>query len=165
MNWYALHIKPHQENLAQHSLQKLGVESFCPLLKQTKLIRRRRQTVIGPLFPGYLFARINPEIHCRAVNYARGVRRLVAFGEIPVVVDDQIIESIKSKIKHESAAIPLCLFTPGQIVRIQEGPLRGFEAVFEREMSDQQRVALLLQMLSYQARVVVELNHIEAVPS
>src|SRR2546422_11135145 len=100
MNWYALNTKPHQENLVQLSLQKLGVESFCPILKQTKLIRRRRQTVIGPLFLGYLFARFNPDIHYRAVNYARGVRRLVAFGDIPVVVDDEIIESIKSRLEE-----------------------------------------------------------------
>jgi len=51
-------------------------------------------------------------------------------------------------------------FTPGQKVRIQDGPLQGLEAIFEREMSDRQRVVLLLQSVAYQARVVVHVDQI-----
>lgn len=156
MNWHAVSTKPRQEDLVELNLQRLGVETFCPQLKQNKVIRRKRQTVIGPLFPGYLFARFNLDTHYRAVNYARGVRRLVAFGPTPVVVDDEIIEAIRSRLSDGCVTVPLCSFTPGQTVRIQEGPFEGFEAVFEREMSDQQRVVLLLRALSYQARVVVD---------
>jgi len=162
MNWYALKTKPRQEDLAQLSLQQLGVESFCPLLKQTKLIRRRRQTVIGPLFPGYLFAKFVPDIHYRAVNYAQGVRSVVTFGSDPAIVNDEIIESIK--LRHQDGYVTLqrSLFAPGQIVRIQTGPLQGLEAIFEQELSDKQRVVLLLQALTYQARVVVDLEHVVA---
>lgn len=160
MNWYAVSTKPRQEDLAELNLQRLGVETFCPQLKQTKLIRRKRQTVTGPLFPGYLFTRFNLDTHYRAVNYARGVRKLVAFGPVPVVVDDEIIEAIRSRLDDGYMTVPVSSFTPGQVVRIHEGPFEGFEAVFEREMSDHQRVVLLLQALSYQARVVVDIENV-----
>ncbi len=45
-------------------------------------------------------------------------------------------------------------------MRIQDGPLQGLEAIFEREMGDRQRVALLLQSVSYQARVVVRVDQV-----
>jgi len=45
-------------------------------------------------------------------------------------------------------------------VTIQEGPFNGIEAVFEREMDDQQRVVLLLRTLAYQARVVMPMSHV-----
>src|SRR3972149_8465934 len=160
MHWYAVNTKPRQENIAQWNLKRLGVEAFCPQLKQNKVIRRKRQVVVGPLFPGYLFVRFNVDTHYRAVNYAQGVRKLVAFGPVPVVVEDEIIESIKSRLDDGCMTVPVSSLTPGQIVRIHEGPFEGFEAVFEREMSDHQRVVLLLRTLSYQARVVVDREHI-----
>lgn len=160
MDWYAVNTKSRREDLAESSLLRLGVETFCPQLKQDKWIRRRRQTIIGPLFPGYLFARFNLDIHYRAVNYAQGVRRLVAFGRAPERVPDEIIESIKSRASDGYVTVQHSPLKPGQAVRIQEGPLRGLEAVFEMEMSGQQRAVLLLRALSYQARVVVDLGHI-----
>ena len=160
MNWYAINTKTHREDVAELNLQRLGVETFCPQLKQDKVIRRRRQTVIRPLFPGYLFARFNLAIHYRAVNYAQGVRKIVTFGSAPEAVDEVIIESIKSRARDGFVTVQPSSFTPGQVVRIQEGPLQGLEAVFEMEMSDHQRVVILLRTLSYQARVVVPLEQV-----
>lgn len=158
MNWYAVNTKPHQEDLAELTLQRLGVETFCPQLKQNKAIGQRRLTVTDPLFPGYLFARFDLDTHYRAVNYARGVRKVVSFGPDPAIVDADMIETIKSRLEDGYVTVQRPLFTPGQAVRIQEGPLEGLEAIFVQEMSDQQRVVLLLQALSYQARVVVDLE-------
>ena len=160
MNWYAINTKTHREDVAELNLQRLGVETFCPQLKQDKVIRRRRQTVIRPLFPGYLFARFNLATHYRAVNYAQGVRKIVTFGSTPEAVDEVIIESIKSRARDGFVTVQPSSFTPGQVVRIQEGPLQGLEAVFEMEMSDHQRVVILLRTLSYQARVVVPLEQV-----
>jgi transcriptional antiterminator RfaH len=159
-NWYAVHTKPRQEMLVQDSLQRLGLETFCPLLKQDKLIRRRWQTVIGPLFPGYLFTRFILEIHYRAVNYSRGVKGVVAFGSVPARVEEAMIESIKSRIHNGCVTVQPSSFTPGQAVRIQGGAFQGLAAVFEQEMDDHQRVVLLLQALSYQARVIVDRQYV-----
>jgi transcriptional antiterminator RfaH len=156
MDWYAVNTKPRQENIAQWNLERLGVDSFCPQLRQDKVIRRKRQVVISPLFPGYLFVRFNVDTHCRAVNYAQGVRGVVAFGSVPAKVDDEMIESIKTRLEDGCVIIQPPSFTPGQTVRIQEGPFEGLEAVFEREMTAQQRVVVMLKALSYQARVVVD---------
>lgn len=160
MHWYVVNTKPHRENLVGQSLQRLGVETFCPQLKQNKPIRGRRQTVKSPLFPGYLFARFNLETQYRAVNYAQGVRKLVSFGPAPVAVDEEIIESIKSRLQDDCVTVQPPSFKPGQAVQIQDGPLQGLEGIFELEMNDHQRVVLLLRMLSYQARVVVDLEHV-----
>ena len=162
MNWHVVHTNPRQEALVELNLQKLGVETFYPQLKQNKVIRRRRQTTIGPLFPGYLFARFNFDTQYRAVNYAQGVRKVVTCGFTPAIVDDEMIESIKSELHNGYVTLQPPQYTPGQVVRIQEGPFQGFEAVFKMAMSDHQRVVLLLRALSYQARVVVDFEHVVA---
>jgi transcriptional antiterminator RfaH len=160
MNWYAVNAKSRQESVAELNLRRLGLETFYPQLKQTKLIRRRRQTSITSLFPGYLFAKFAIEKHCRAVSYARGVRKVVTFGQAPAIVDDEIIESIKRSLEDGYVTLLHPRFRPGQSVRIKEGPFQGIDAVFEREMSDQERVVLLLQTLSYQARVIVDADQV-----
>jgi transcriptional antiterminator RfaH len=160
LHWYAISTKPHQERLAEANLQKLGLETFCPLLKEHRIIRRKPQTTVNPLFPGYMFARFNLDSHYRAVMYARGVRRVVSFGPEPAIVDAGMIEAIKSRLHEGYLLAPVQQFKPGQLVRILNGPLHGLEAVFEKTMTGSQRAVILLRALSYQARAVVDLRYI-----
>lgn len=160
MNWYAVHAQPRQENQAVSSLGRLGIETFLPRLKRRKLIRRVGRTIVTPLFPGYLFARFNPATDNRAVKYARGVRGVVAFGSVPAKVEDPVIESIRARLQEDGTAVQPRTFAAGQTIRIQEGPFQGLEAVFEREMSDHHRAMLLLQVLSGQARLIVDLDQV-----
>ena len=159
-HWYAINSKPHQELLAESSLKILGVETLCPLFKETKVIRRKVRQSTAPLFSGYLFARFDLDRFFRGVLYARGVKKIVAFGSEPAVVDDEMIEGIRSRLQGDCVVRSGPMFLPGQPVRIQQGPLRRLEAVFERQMKGEQRAVLLLRALSYQARLVVDLQDI-----
>jgi transcriptional antiterminator RfaH len=160
MHWYAVNTKPSQESQAVLNLESLGIEVFCPRIKQKKTIRRRERTVIGPLFPGYLFAKFNMATQYRGVMFSRGVRNIVMFGSFHAVIDEETIESIKARLCNGCLTVPEPSFKQGQVVRIETGPLHGLEAVFERQMSDRQRAVLLLRALAYQARVVVPLQQV-----
>ena len=160
MFWYAVKCKPHQERVAELHLKRAGIITFYPQIKEPKIVRRRRQICINALFPGYLFAQFNVEHDYRLVIYSRGVHRVVSFGPTPAVVDEELIQAIKDRLRNGYVTIPEAAFTPGQVVRIQEGPLRGMEAVFERQIPGYQRAVLLLRAISYQAKVVVDLEDI-----
>jgi len=47
---------------------------------------------------------------------------------------------------------------PGDEVFIEDGPFSGFRAIFDAQISGQERVRVLLQMLSQQRELPVELN-------
>jgi len=158
--WYAVSTKPHHERRAELNLQQLDVETFNPRLKESKVIRRVRRVVTVPLFPGYLFAKLDLHNQFRAVSYAKGVRRIVAFGSTPAKVDEELIEAIKGRLSSGEMITPARVLRAGQTVKIQDGPLCGLNAVFEREMTGQQRAVLLLRTLAYQARVVVPLEQV-----
>src|SRR5438128_8603352 len=149
MPWYAVSTKPNQEKQAELHIKQYGIECFLPLLKENKIIRRTRKEVIEPLFPGYLFARFDPDKHCRAVSYARGVRKVVEFGSGPVEVDATMIDAIKERLNNGFVTPHSERFKMGQIVHIKGGPLAGLEAVFMREMTDRNRVLLLLSTLGF----------------
>jgi len=145
------------------SLTRLGVDTFTPLLKRIRPVRGHRQEVTQPLFPGYLFARFDTDTRYRAVNYAAGVRRVVAWGSTPVIVEEDLIDSIRSRLQNGCVVVQPASLVPGQTVRILEGPLQGLSAVFERELSDNQRVIVLLQALSYKARVAIDRGSVEQI--
>lgn len=160
MPWYAVSTKPHQEKQAESHVCQLGIECFLPLLKTSKIIRRARKTVIEPLFPGYLFARFDISKHYRAVNYATGVRKIVEFGSGPVELDTVIIDAIKERLDDGYVTPQSGRFKMGQIVQINGGPLAGLEAVFTREMTDRNRVLLLLNTLGLQAKLSIDIDQV-----
>jgi transcriptional antiterminator RfaH len=132
-------------------------------MKQEKLVWGVPQRVIKPLFPGYLFARFCPAAYLHLIQYARGVRRVVSAGETPLPVDEEIIRAIQLRIGEEGyVRIEPKPLQPGDRVIVHEGPLQGLMGIFERELSDRERVMLLLEAIEYQARVLIERRYLKA---
>jgi transcriptional antiterminator RfaH len=163
MNWYAIHTKPRQESLAVINLQHEGVEVFFPKLRRKRTIRRVRKWVTGPLFPCYVFGRFDIKQSARLVKYAGGVTNIVSFGGKPAMVDDAIIAAIHEHAEKDVVTIQASPFKAGDIVEIQTGPLRGLQGIFEREMSDRDRVVILLETLAKGTRVQVSREELEIV--
>lgn len=163
MNWYAIHTKPRQEELAQTSLQREGIDTFYPKLRRRRTIRRVRRWTTGPLFPCYIFARFDPNVSRRLVRYANGVTNVVSFGGQPAVVDDAVVQAITAHAEDDVVTVAPPKFHVGDMVEIQDGPLRGFQGIFERAMSDSERVVVLLQTIASAARVQVTRDQIAKV--
>ena len=160
MPWYAVSTKPQQEKQAELHIKQRGIECFLPLLKKRKVIRRTRKTVSEPLFPGYLFARFDPDKHCRSVSYARGVRKIVEFGSGPFELDATVIDAIKERLNNGYVTLMPVHPVHGQVVHINGGPLAGLEAVFVRAMTDRNRVLLLLNTLGLHAKLNMSIDHV-----
>ena len=160
MRWYVIRSKPRQERQAEFHLRQLSVETFLPLLRHNKRIRRQEKTVVEPLFPRYLFARFDINDRYRAVNFARGVLTIVKFGLKPAEVSESLIEAIKERLEDGYVIPQTKRFEKGQIVQIKGGPLAGLEAVFISEMTDQHRVLLFLKTLGLQAKLTMDIDQI-----
>ena len=160
MHWYAVSTKPRQEKQAELHIKQCGIECFLPLLKESKIIRRMRKTVIEPLFPGYLFARFDIDKHYRAVSYATGVRKIVEFGSGPVELETTMIDAIKERLNNGYVTLMPVRPVHGQVVHIKGGPLAGLEAVFIREMTDRNRVLLLLNTLGFHAKLTLNMDQV-----
>jgi len=155
-SWYAVNTKTRCEASACVSLERIGVEVFLPLLREGKVLRGKYGPATSPLFPGYLFAKFDVSSQLRAVKYARGVKNIVTFGSGPSTVDESIIHAIRSQATEGVIELSEDRFSSGQIVRIQDGPLSGLEAVFEKKLDGTSRAVLLLKAISFQARVILE---------
>jgi transcriptional antiterminator RfaH len=59
MHWYLIHTKPRQELRALENLQRQGYECYLPLLPTEKIQQKLVAIVDEPLFPRYLFIRLD----------------------------------------------------------------------------------------------------------
>ncbi len=156
INWFAIHTKPRREAIAQAYISRLGLDVFLPRNNWQTVPTRESCFMVKPLFPGYLFARFCPADHLHLVRYARGVCRVVSAGDVPLPVDEQVIELVRQRAPlYPSLELPLGIH-PGTEVVVQSGVLSGLHAIFERKLSDQHRVTLLLNTIHYQARICLD---------
>jgi transcriptional antiterminator RfaH len=165
MSWYCIHTRPQQEeSICQYFEDALGVETYFPKLREQRVIRRVKRTVVRPLFPRYLFCRFDAAIHYRAVRYAPDVIDVVHFGPAPAIVPDTALGELKSWVGEcLDLSQPKPDLQSGDVVMLGEGPLAGLRAVVQQVMSDSDRVAVLLSFLDCGARTVVSRAQLELV--
>src|SRR5260221_9735751 len=93
--WYVVYSKPRREEFAQTHLRRKGLEVFFPRLALPHA--RQGQGQLVPLFPNYLFVRLQiPEEYAYAL-WAPGVKTLVSFNGVPAPIDEEIISFLQKQ--------------------------------------------------------------------
>ena len=160
--WYLVYSKPRQERVALDNLSRQGYQTFLPLIRLRRKRQRRYVWVTEPMFPRYLFINLSDESdNWGPIRSTIGVAGLVRFGGRPAKVPDDLVSALQS---NEAGVweMPTPDLKSGDRVRICEGPMAGYEGIFQSR-SGKERVTLLLGVVSQAARVEVALDHIEPV--
>jgi transcriptional antiterminator RfaH len=157
MHWYCIHTRPQKEDATcLYYNESLGIETYFPKFREQRTIRRVKRIVTRPLFPRYLFCRFEPTLHYRAVRYAPDVIDIVRCGSAPAMVPDAMIDELR---RWADPAFQIVSAQPsfrqGDAVIIEDGPLMGLSAVVQQEMTDTERVAVLLSFLDCGARLMI----------
>lgn len=156
MNWYLIHTKPKQERCALQNLEQQGYACYLPIFPMEKLRQGIVTVTDEPLFPRYLFIRLDTGNSARSwspIRSTKGVSRLVSFGAEPAKVHNQLIELLQSQ-EEVVQAQPQRLFTPGERVRLTDGAFAGIEGIYQ--MADgESRVMVLIELLSKSIRMSV----------
>ena len=156
-DWYLVQCKSGETQRAFEHLQNQQYDCYLPIMRVEKIRKRKRVTIDEPLFPGYLFIRLDQLTDdWQPIRSTRGVTRLVSFGGLPLAIDQDLIVALQTRCKIQSAP---CALQQGEKVRITEGPFRDLEAVFESFDGDE-RVVLLLNLLQRQQRLTVPVSSI-----
>jgi transcriptional antiterminator RfaH len=165
--WYAIHTHPKQENRAEGNLKALGVETFFPRIRDCRFneFTSEPSYFIKPLFPGYLFAKFALNSLLHKVRFTRGVHSVVCVGSDPASIDDRVIEIIAAQIDATGFVKIGDDLEPGARVLIQAGPFKGLTGIFERKASAANRIKILLDCISFEARVEVDRNYVKCFDS
>lgn len=155
LKWYAIQTKVNREKEVEKRLKDLRLEAFLPFMRTRRRIGSRFHWVLAPLFPGYIFCRLDMVQSGKAARYAPGVKDFLTFGSRLAEVGLEIIQALRERCPDGIAEIDPVSAQPGDVVRINEGPFSGLEAVFQQKLKGSERVAVLLDILGRQTRIVV----------
>ena len=145
--WYLLSTKPRSEGTAFDNLNNQGHETFLPTLAHTNIPK--------PLFPGYIFVKPRPGSSYVSIKSTRGVKGFIKFGDVFPDITESLIEYLRTRIEHfETLVMHQKKYQKGQIVSIENGPFKNFEAVFDTYDKDK-NVFILLKFLESTQRIKV----------
>ncbi len=159
--WYVVRSKPRREQFAQGQLIRRGVETFLPRIAERG--RVRGGSGISPLFPGYLFARIELATQYAAVVWTPGVHSMVTFGDVPVPVDSEVVEFLQRRCEEHGLIVAIPRFETGDEVRVVDGPLVGLRGIVEEHVCGRTRVRVLMELLRRRTQVTLPMELLESV--
>jgi len=146
--WFCVQTRPKQERLAAASLARVeGIEIYSPHLRIQRILDRGKVWFQEALFPCYIFARFDLELHSRNVSYANGVARILRFGDSPAEVPESMIEEIQKEMGGEIVKEVYVTPKQGDEGELASGPLKGFQGVINRVDSGRARAEMFVEFL------------------
>jgi transcriptional antiterminator RfaH len=163
-HWYVAQTRPRQEGIAELNLQRQGYTCYLPRLTTRKRLRGHWQSVTEPLFPGYIFVRVDLGTgHIAPLFSTKGIRSLVRFGTCYLPFADTAVDYLQQQEQHQhKAATSSALFEPGEAVAILEGPFAGLNAVYKCT-KPKDRVEILIQLLGTSQTLVIAQDQLSRV--
>jgi transcription antitermination factor NusG len=160
--WYALHVKPRHEKRTVQALESKGVEHFLPLYRTRRRWSDRYKCVELPLFPGYVFSRIEPRFRVPILAIP-GVLYIVGAGGVFLPVEDAEIAALQSIVRSGLPSHPWPFLRSGQGIRIDGGPLCGLTGIL-LECKGAHRLVVSVSLLQRSVAVEIESDWVTPLP-
>ena len=148
--WYVLYTKARNEKKTALMLEKLGIEVYCPTIKEVRQWSDRKKTVEVPLFNSYIFVHLAPNER-ELVYEAPGVVRYLFWLNRPAIVKAKEIDTLKQWLSGAVLAAKVQTLKAGDRLSISQGPFKGKEGVIQRVNAN--RVQLVLKELGIKVSI------------
>ncbi len=154
VRWFALRVKSRCEKVVATIARNKGFEEFLPLYESRRRWSDRLKAIELPLFPGYIFCRLDPE-HRLPLLTIPGVLHFVGFGKIPAPIEDTEVAAIQTAVRSGLSTEPCPFLDVGQRVRLDDGPLAGLEGILVGT-SKGERIVVSVTVLKRSVAVAIE---------
>ncbi len=158
--WYALQVRTGAEQRLQATLENKGFNIFLPTWLDRRRYSDRIKQIQAPLFPGYLFCRMDI-LHRLPVLTTPGVDSILGFGSEPSPLEELEMAAMQRLAEPGASPIPWPYLREGDRVRVNQGPFTGIEG-FVLRADGKDRLVLSLHLL--QRSVAVEIDRIDIRP-
>lgn len=153
--WFLVHTLPRSELRARLHMNAQGFETFLPQIDRTIRHARQLRTVRAPLFPRYLFTRLDLDVdRWLSIQGTAGVACLYTCEGRPVPVPVGVVESLAIHAHQANLSLFGRELREGERVRIFRGPFAEFIGTLER-LDENGRVRVLLTMMGSKVPVSV----------
>jgi transcription antitermination factor NusG len=157
--WHVAHTRPRCEKKLAVYCEREGLPTTLPCYRSVKRYRSKQVVFYKPLFPGYLFLRLQ-QFQRQKVYQSDYVANLL---DVPDQAEfDRQLEDILEALDTELEVRLAPTIGPGMRVRIRSGPLQGMEAWVEHR-SGMREVLLRLDFIGQAAAVKIDATELELI--
>jgi transcription antitermination factor NusG len=89
------------------------------------------------------------------VKWTRGVSKILGTGDGPVPISEKVIESIKERAGKDNLVKLEEKLKEGDVVQITSGPFKQLSGIFQKKISDNGRVRILLNLIGVDITVQI----------
>ena len=171
-NWYVIHTySGYEEQVAENLKQRIesfGMENqvfdvIVPKEKQIEIRNGKRRTVEKRISPGYVLVdMIVTDDSWYVVRNTPNVTGFIGFGVRPTPMSPDEIDRIKKRMGVEEPKYKI-EFSIGDLVRITDGALKGFEAKVEDIDFDKGKIKVLVNMFGRETPVNLDFLQVKKV--
>jgi transcription antitermination factor NusG len=159
LRWYAVYTYPRHEKAVTEQLESKSIETFLPTFLSESHWKDRRVRIPTPVFPGYVFSRINLSERSKVLS-ARGVIRLLSFNGTPAPIDDLEIEALKLCMERCVTLEPYPFVEVGDRVRVRSGVLEGLEGLVSR-CKNERRLIVPITLIHQSVAIEIDVQLLE----
>jgi transcription antitermination factor NusG len=160
-SWFALWTRSRHEQVVREQLKTKQIDAFLPTITKWSRWKDRKKKIDWPLFPGYCFARFDPE-DALSVLKCSGVVNIVSFEGKPAPIPDYELDSIRLLVASDFHFDPCPLITEGMMVEVVHGPLRGVVGRLMRKDHARARLVLAVDLIGQAVSVEVDAADVKA---
>jgi len=158
--WYVFYTYPKFEKKVHEYLQQENYESFLPLHWVIRQWSDRRKRLQVPLFPNYIFVKIEQQRICEVLNIPK-IINCVTFNRMPSFLKQKEVDNIRQVVEN-GYSFEICYnLKVGDSVVITEGALSGMEGILLEERGGR-RFALRIESLQQSVLINVPLESLMA---
>lgn len=143
-------------------LRERGLEEFNPSYEVERQWSDRIRRIARPLFPGYVFCRININDRMPALTVP-GVVGLVGIGRQPVSIPETEVEWIRTMVRSGLAVSPWPFLKEGDPVLIERGPLSGLEGLLLK-IKRRSRIVVSIDLLQRSVSAEIDISWVRPLP-
>jgi transcription antitermination factor NusG len=160
-HWFAIWTRSRHEQVVREQLEKKQIDAFLPTIARWSRWKDRKKKIDWPLFPGYCFARFDPE-HSLAVLKCSGVVNIISFEGKPAPIPEYELDSIRLLVASDLQFDPCPLIKEGMMVEVIHGPLRGVRGRLMRKDAARARLVLSVDLIGQAVSVDVDAADVKA---
>jgi transcription antitermination factor NusG len=160
-SWFAIWTRSRHEQVVREQLDKKQIDAFLPTIAKWSRWKDRKKKIDWPLFPGYCFARFDPD-NALAVLKCSGVVSIVSFEGKPAPIPDYELDSIRLLVSSDLQFDPCPMIKEGMLVEVVHGPLRGVIGRLMRKDPGRARLVLSVDLIGQAVSVEVDAADVKA---
>ncbi len=158
--WFVCHTKPRCEKKFDDLVARESFAHYLPLIQSVRRYGTQKKVFTKPLFPGYVFVRIEPEKKTRIYQQDLLVRAMLVDNETVFL---RQLEDVKTVCASGLEAMVHPLMRKGTLVKVTGGPLKGLEGYVD-DPANPQGIVVSVDVLQQGLLVRLPLESLQILP-